>query len=162
QLLALAGTELPLAGRVGGALRLKGEPGDEATWNGSGTLVAAGTDGPRAVGVSGEGSFAIENGVLSARAPDLVAAATRFAATLSLDLRASRRIGDLTLDGHTTAIDETRAAAVLLAGATGVALPDVLLRPVSGSGDLHARLGIGRGPDLELTLGLGQGAWNGT
>jgi len=153
---------LPIGGEVDGELHLRGGPGGRTAWGAEGTFVGRGvTDDPSRVPVGGVGSFTLSEGRLDLRVDQGEIPAANFTLDLLANLRAPGAGGELRIEGRTPDAREAQHAVARFLDRLGVALPELLVRPLDGSGSFRARTSFGGEVDLDLALDLEQGAFAG-
>jgi len=153
---------LPIAGEADGTLHLQASPGQRGSWEGSGSFDARGTPvDDSLVPVAGSGTFALADSRLDLRVEDGEIPGATFSLGLVAALESSPASGQLTIEGQTHDARETQQGVALFLDRLGIALPELLVRPLDGSGSFRSRTAFGGGIDLDLWLRLGRGSFAG-
>jgi len=160
RLLEWLGVPVPLRGQASGTLHLAGAPARRRTWSGAGTFaLVAGPQDARGVPAAGAGELTVEEGHLVLTAGDVRTPDTRFALEVHADLAERRVPGQIVLRGATDDAAITQRDVLRILDWAGLRAPDVVLRPLAGSGAVSARFAIGGAQELDLDLDLAAGAW---
>ncbi|MBD3866666.1 MAG: outer membrane protein assembly factor BamA [Acidobacteria bacterium] len=152
---------LPFAADTDLTFRFVGSWPERSTWNGSGKAVLRSREIDDLIPVDGEGEFGIRAGVLQVDAPRFITSGGLFSATVNVDL-VHGRSGEgqfLRLAGQTDDAGRTRDITSRILERFDTALPDTLMEPLSGSGDIQAEIGLGEQTFLDMTLDLADGSW---
>jgi outer membrane protein insertion porin family len=161
ELFEMVDAPIPAAARTALDLRLEGDPGDPATWNGEGraTLLASpGRDG--LVPFGGSGTFRLDDGFLRVDAPAVEAGSARFTLGLEMGLAPGDPRRLLSLEGETLSAADTRWATVRVLEPFDVELPALALEPLAGRGEISALVLFGDETVFELDLALRDGAYS--
>lgn len=152
---------LPIAGALDGDIHLIGSAG-KRSWEGGGSFVGRGSSGdPERVAVGGTGNFALADGRLELQLEQGDIPSASFTLGLNADLNRSPANGQLTIDGHTTDARQTQHGVARFLDRLGIALPELLVRPLDGVGSFRTRTSFGGEVDLDLSLDLQRGAFAG-
>ncbi|HEX6850726.1 MAG TPA: outer membrane protein assembly factor BamA [Candidatus Polarisedimenticolaceae bacterium] len=159
-ILDLAKLPFPVAASANGTFAVTGEPGRPETWRGSASFDAVPGPGP-GLPTAGSGTVRfLEGRVAIDRAPVRLSGA-RLVVDVDASLTGPEVPSTVRLEGSTADAAATQRGTLTILEALQVAPPEIVRRPISGTGTLAATIVLGESPSFDLLLDLAEGAWDG-
>lgn len=151
---------LPLDARSSARLRLEGAPDRMAGWTGNGSFSARAEPSEDGVPFASRGEVRLEEGRLRVTADAVEAGAAEFTLGLATELGRSSAPVALSVEGRTADASATQRSVLRILEALSTGTPELLGRPLHGSGRFRSRIEIDARDWVALELELAQGAWD--
>lgn len=161
-LFGITPVSLPLAGVVSAEVEFEGDLAALDGWKGSGSFdVEPDPIANDAWPVRGSGELRLGEGRVELRSDAIDVASGTFSLDLGVALTKGSGGQSVALSGSTVDASMTQAGVIDILGALNVAIPELLLEPLAGSGTIEAQVTTGSSTALDVRFELASGSWGG-